>query len=108
MVLVVRPAEGHFSIAPVLIVLLSSYLVALRNLLIRRSDHSPLQTLDTWLLAPVNLVWSLLVLRPVRIYGTLTCGNNGWGTRGTVEVGIASGHPRRAGRLTSQPAGAGK
>lgn len=91
MVFIVRPAEGHFSIAPVLIVLLSSYLVALRNLLIRRSDHSPAQQLDTWLLAPLNLLWSLLVLRPVRIYGTLTCGNNGWGTRTKVEVGIASG-----------------
>lgn len=92
MVFVVRPLEGHFSIAPVLIVLLSSYLVALRNLLIKRSDHTPLQQLDTWLLAPLNLAWSLLVLRPVRIYGTLTCGNNGWGTRSKVEVGIASGN----------------
>jgi hyaluronan synthase len=88
LVFVVRPAEDHFSIAPVLIVLLSSYLVALRNLLIHRSDHSPAQQLDTWLMSPLNLVWSLIVLRPLRIYGTLTCGNNGWGTRGKVEVGI--------------------
>ena len=98
MVFVVRPAEGHFSVAPVLIVLLSSYLVALRNLLVRRSDHSPLQTLDTWLLAPLNLVWSLLVLRPARVYGTLTCGNNGWGTRRKVEVGIAAGNSLSAGK----------
>jgi hyaluronan synthase len=95
MVFAVRPAEGQFSIAPVLIVLLSSYLVALRNLLVRRSDHTPLQQLDTYLLAPLNLVWSLVVLRPVRIYGTLTCGNNGWGTRGKVEVGISSGNAAR-------------
>jgi hyaluronan synthase len=88
LVFVIRPAEDHFSIAPVLIVLLSSYLVALRNLLIHRSDHSPAQQLDTWLMSPLNLVWSLIVLRPLRIYGTLTCGNNGWGTRGKVEVGI--------------------
>lgn len=91
MVFLVRPLEGHFSIAPVLIVLMSSYLVALRNLLIRRSDHSVAQMFDTWLMAPLNLVWSLLVLRPLRIYGTFTCGNNGWGTRGKVEVGINSG-----------------
>jgi hyaluronan synthase len=103
MVFAVRPAEGHFSVAPVLIVLLSSYLVALRSLLIRRTDHSPLQTLDTWLLAPLNLVWSLLVLRPARIYGTLTCGKNGWGTRGKVEVGIAT-----ASFLSSEQAGARK
>jgi hyaluronan synthase len=89
----------------VLIVLLSSYLVALRNLLIRRSDHSPLQTLDTWLLAPLNLVWSLIVLRPMRIYGTLTCGNNGWGTRGKIEVGIASGIAAKGNALPSGEAG---
>jgi hyaluronan synthase len=90
LVFVIRPAEHHFSIAPVLIVLLSSYLVSLRNLLIRRGDHSPAQQLDTWLLSPLNLIWSLLVLRPARIYGVLTCANNGWGTRGKVEVGIDS------------------
>jgi hyaluronan synthase len=105
MVFVVRPTEGHFSIAPVLIILLSSYLVALRNLLIRRSDHSPLQTLDTWLLAPLNLVWSLVVLRPARIYGTLTCSNNGWGTRGKVEVGIASGNALPPGRTNALSGG---
>ena len=99
LVFVIRPVEHHFSIAPVLIVLLSSYLVALRNLLIRRSDHSPAQQLDTWLLCPLNLVWSLLVLRPARIYGTFTCANNGWGTRGKVEVGldVASVHALRTG-----------
>jgi hyaluronan synthase len=96
MVFIVHPVEHRFSIAPVLIVLLSSYLVALRNLLIRRSDHSPLQQLDTWLLAPLNLAWSLVILRPARIYGTLTCGNNGWGTRQKVEVGIASGGAQRS------------
>jgi hyaluronan synthase len=88
LVFVVRPSEGHYSIAPVLIVLLSSYLVAMRNLLISRSDHSPAQQLDTWLLSPLNLAWSLVVLRPLRIYGTLTVGNNRWGTRGQVEVTI--------------------
>jgi hyaluronan synthase len=90
MVFTVRPAEDHFSIAPVLIVLLSSYLVALRNLLIRRSDHSPAEQIDTWLLSPLNFIWSLIVLRPLRVYSTLTCGNNGWGTRGKVEIGIRS------------------
>jgi hyaluronan synthase len=108
MVFAVQPAEGHFSITPVLILFLSSYLVALRNLLIRRGDHSPLQTLDTWLLAPLNLVWSLLVLRPARIYGFLTCGNNGWGTRGKVEVGIKSGNTADRSALPAGRIGARK
>jgi hyaluronan synthase len=98
MVFAVRPAEGHFSIAPVLIVLLSSYLVALRNLLIKRSDHTPGQQLDTWLLAPLSFLWSLSVLRPARVYAMLTCAVNEWGTRGKVEVGIREpAAPVRAG-----------
>ena len=88
MVFAIRPAEGHFSIAPVLIVLMSSYLVALRNLLIRRSDHTPGKQLDNYLLAPLSFLWSLGVLRPARVYAMLTRGRNAWGTRGKVEVGI--------------------
>jgi len=88
MVFAVRPAEGHFSIAPVLIVLLSSYLVALRNLLIRRSDHAPGQQVDTFMLAPLSFIWSLSVLRPARVYAMLTCAKNDWGTRKQVEVAI--------------------
>jgi hyaluronan synthase len=87
-VFVVRPSEGHFSIAPVLIVLMSSYLVTLRNLLIRRSDHTPGQQIDNYLLAPLSFLWSLMALRPARVYAMLTCGRNSWGTRGKVEVGI--------------------
>jgi len=100
LVFVIRPAEGQFSIEPVLIILLSSYLVALRDLLIRRSDHTPLSQLDTYLLAPLSLLWSLLVLRPLRVYGMLSCARTEWGTRQQVEVGIDShrGH-RPAGDL---------
>jgi len=102
MVFAVRPAEGHFSIAPVLIVLMSSYLVALRNLLICRSDHAPGQQIDTWLLAPLSFLWSLAVLRPARVYAMLTCARNGWGTRRQVEVGITETP------LTPTHAGAGR
>ncbi len=104
LVFVIRPAEGHFSIAPVLIVLLASYLVALRSLLIARSDQQALANLDTYLLAPVGFVWSLLVLRPLRIWGMLTCAKTRWGTRQRVEVGIASGEPGYA-ALSAAPGG---
>lgn len=93
MVFAIRPAEGHFSIAPVLIVLMSSYLVSLRNLLIRRSDHTPGQQLDNFLLAPLSFIWSLIALRPARVYAMFTCGRNAWGTRGKVEVGIREAVP---------------
>jgi hyaluronan synthase len=84
----VRPAEGHFSIVPIVVLLLCSYLVALRNLLISRSDHPAESQLNTYLLAPLCLLWSMLVLRPLRIYGMLTCGKPGWVTRDKVEVAL--------------------
>jgi hyaluronan synthase len=86
----VRPVEGHFSIVPIVVILLCSYLVALRNLLISRSDHPAESQLNTYLLAPLCLLWSMLVLRPFRIYGMLTCGKAGWVTRAKVEIAIDS------------------
>jgi hyaluronan synthase len=87
-VLVVRPVEGHFSIVPVMVALLCSYLIASRNLMISRSDHPAESQLDTYLLAPLCLLWSMLVLRPLRVYGMLTCAKTGWVTRTKVEVGL--------------------
>lgn len=98
-VLVIRPVEGHFSIVPVMVILLCSYLVALRNLLINRSDHPAESQLNTYLLAPLCLLWSMLVLRPLRVYGMLTCAKSGWVTRAKVEVGLSE-----ASVLESEPA----
>jgi hyaluronan synthase len=81
------PAEGRFGLASVAVAIACTYLMPLRNLLIDRSDETSLQQIDTYLLAPVSWAWSLFVLRPLRLYGALTCANNGWGTRSIVEVG---------------------
>lgn len=91
------PAEGRFGLASVAVAVACTYLMPLRNLLIDRSDETSLQQIDTYLLAPVSWLWSLFVLRPLRIYGALTCANNGWGTRAVVEVGQ---HARLADTLT--------
>ena len=85
-VFVIRPAEGSFSIVPIIVVLLCSYLIALRNLMISRSDHPAESQLNTYLLAPLCLLWSMLVLRPLRVYAMLTCAKSGWVTRDRVEV----------------------
>lgn len=36
------------------------------------------------------LVWTALVLRPLRIYAMATCWKTGWGTRGKIEVRTAA------------------
>lgn len=81
------PAQGRFGLASVAVALACTYLAPLRNLLIDRSDETALQQIDTYLMAPLSWAWSLLLLRPLRLYGALTCARNGWGTRSVVEVG---------------------
>ena len=66
--------------------ILTAYATALRYLLIRRSDQSIWYQLGTLSMVPLMLVWTAVVLRPLRIYSMLTCLRTGWGTRGKVEV----------------------
>jgi len=62
------------------------YAQTLRYLVVRRSDQSTGYQWRTWLLTPVAVVWSMLVLRAFRWYGVATCWVMGWGTRTEVEV----------------------
>lgn len=89
-VFVILPAEGRFSVIPVTMGLLVSFLQNLRNLLIRRSDETPRQQVDMLLWAPVSWLYSALVLRPLRLWSMATCRNNTWGTRARIEVGISA------------------
>jgi hyaluronan synthase len=81
----------HAHSVPVMLTfsLLVCYATALRYLTIARSDQSLAWQVCTLVLAPVMLVWTALVLRPLRIYSIFTCYRTGWGTRVTkVEVTI--------------------
>lgn len=89
LVFAIWPVEGRASIIPVMIIILSSYLIAQRNLLISRSDQPAESQLDTYLLAPLCMLWSMLVLRPLRLYAMLTCAKTSWATRATVEIELA-------------------
>jgi hyaluronan synthase len=65
--------------------LLLGYAMALKLLLIRRTDQSRASQLGTFALAPAMVVWNWLVLRPVRLWAMATCLDMGWGTRTRVE-----------------------
>jgi hyaluronan synthase len=73
--------------------LVVSYVVGLRCLLIRRSDQSLLVRLAAFACMPLISVWSMTVLRVLRIYSLLTCLKSSWGTRKNVEVTISGGSP---------------
>jgi len=70
----------------ILIPILVGYAQALRYFSVQRSDESIFSQFLTYMLTPVAVLWSYFVLRPIRVYATLTCFNVGWGTRKSVEV----------------------
>lgn len=69
---------------------LVGYLQSLRYLSFSRSDESLLSQIGTWCLSPLASLWSFTVLRIVRWYAMATFLRTGWGTRGSVEVGLAA------------------
>ena len=53
--------------------LVLGYVVNARYLLVKRSDVSTGQTLITFAMAPVMILWCWLICRPIKIYAMLTC-----------------------------------
>lgn len=69
------------------------YITAARYLVVGRSDQSLAFQVGTVAFAPLMLLWTAVVLRPLRLFSIATCTRTGWGTRGAgVEVEVA---PRR-------------
>lgn len=65
-----------------------AYLTSMRYLTVRRSDMSFGSQIFSWLIAPAMLLWTAIVLRPLRFYAMATCWKTEWGTRGKVEVAL--------------------
>jgi hyaluronan synthase len=68
--------------------LILTYAAASGYLLIKRDGQTFGQQLMTFILVPLTGIWTMLVLRPLRIYSILTCRRTGWGTRARIEVGL--------------------
>jgi hyaluronan synthase len=91
---VVPTVTGEFSWWLLAVPVLVGYAQSLRYLTFMRSDETLASQLWTYALAPVAMVWSLVVLRVVRWYAMATCWSaldkpNSWGTRQNgVEVSL--------------------
>ncbi len=73
----------YILMAPVIL----GYAQALRYFSVRRSDESIWSQILTYTLTPLAIIWSLFVLRPIRLYASATClMNPKWGTREEVEI----------------------
>jgi hyaluronan synthase len=58
-----------------------AYLVSVRTLSVRRSGESAWFRVVSLLMFPTAIVWTAVVLRPVRLYGMATCLKQRWTTR---------------------------
>lgn len=78
----VWPAVDHrFYAWSLVIPLLLGYVICSRYLMVQRSDMSQRQIFGMVALAPVMVLWSWLVCRPIRFYAIATFNRRTWGTR---------------------------
>jgi hyaluronan synthase len=90
-----------FAITALYISAVWMWLVASRMFAVRRSDQGRLDRLEAYALVPAAMLWLTLVLRPIRLYGTVTMLRQGWVTRitgaetrsGTEDVAAISREP---------------
>lgn len=80
------PASANYTRAMVGVGALWALVMATRLLVVHRSDQSALGRLGSVAIAPLAALWVVVVLRLVRIYGTITFLRQGWTTRAEVEV----------------------
>lgn len=72
----------QFFVIPILL----AFVQNTRYFSVRRNDMSLRSQIGTYLLTPVAVLWSLFVLRPLRLWGFATCLKTGWNTRTSVEI----------------------
>jgi hyaluronan synthase len=77
------------------------WLVATRMFAVKRSDQRRLDRAEAFALVPVAWLWLTLVLRPVRLYGTITILRQGWVTRQSAETISGAGELERSVRAGS-------
>ncbi|HSX43661.1 MAG TPA: glycosyltransferase [Candidatus Saccharimonadales bacterium] len=70
----------------ILIPIILGYFQCSRYFAIKRSDMSNRSQLFIFVLAPFATVWSIIVLRGLRLYALVTWYQTGWGTRQEVEI----------------------
>lgn len=88
--IIMWPVAHQFILDAIAAPVIWMYLSWVRNFIVKRSDETLADQINSFLLAPVAFAWLLFVLKPIRVYGMATCWKTNWGTRQQVEVGIAN------------------
>ena len=84
------PHSQPYAAAALLATIGWAILMAMRTTAVRRTDQNWLDRLINILISPATAMWVTLVLRPLRVYGILTCLRQGWVTRRRVEITTTS------------------
>lgn len=80
------PSSEAYAAGAALATIIWGLIMALRTTTVRRTDQNWIDRALNILLAPAAAFWVLFVLRPLRVYGILTCLRQGWVTRRRVEI----------------------
>lgn len=84
---IVWPTMDHrVYIWSIIIPLMLGYVVCARYLMVQRSDMTQRQIFGMVAAAPLMVLWSWLVCRPIRMYAIATFNHRTWGTRVAQEV----------------------
>jgi hyaluronan synthase len=81
------PASASYTQMMIASGVLWAWAMGSRIMTVHRSDQGLLGRLGAAALAPAAAFWVVMVLRFVRVYGTVTFLRQGWSTRGSVEIG---------------------
>jgi hyaluronan synthase len=89
------PDSRQFAFAALYVNVGWTWMMATRIFAVRRSDQTRLQLAEALAIVPIALAWMILVLRPIRLYGQITVGKQGWVTRqaGAETRMLAEGPP---------------
>ena len=80
------PGSANYVRGMVAATSLWAWVMGTRLLVVRRSDQTLAGRIGTVAFAPLAAVWVFVVLRVVRLYGTVSFLRQGWTTRAEVEV----------------------
>jgi hyaluronan synthase len=75
------PASERVTFYIVLFMMTWAAALGPRSLCVRRSGESRGYRLGSVLLYPFGVFWTYVILRPIRVYGVLTCLRQSWVTR---------------------------
>ncbi len=87
-ILIIKPfiTGGSLGLDLCILGIILSYVHGMRYFAIKRNDMTVASQFLVYFLSPVAILWSMTVLKMIKLYSYMTCTNSRWGTRQKVEI----------------------